>query len=120
VILPDVSSAEKKGTFTNTERRVQLVNRAIEPVGQARPDWQIISELGRRLGPGWDYESTAQVIAEIAGLAPIYAGITHERLERGERLQWPVESAEHCGTPILPLGLLSGGEVHWSVVDTIG
>lgn len=120
VILPNVSFAEKTGTFTNTERRVQLVHQAIEPVGQARPDWQIISEVGRRLGPGWDYASTAEVMAEIAALTPIYGGITHERLEHGERLQWPVESTEHGGTPILPLGLLSGGEVHWSVVDAIG
>jgi formate dehydrogenase major subunit/formate dehydrogenase alpha subunit len=120
VILPNVSFAEKTGTFTNTERRVQLVQQAIESVGQGRPDWEIISGLGKRLGPGWDYASTAEVMAEIAGLTPIYAGITHERLERGERLQWPVESTEHCGTPILPPGLLSCGEVHWSAVNTIG
>ncbi len=103
VILPDVSFAEKTGTFTNTERRVQFVHQAIEPIGDSRPDWQIIADLGRRLGPGWNYVSTAQIMDEINRLTPIYAGISHERLQRDERLQWPVESKEHKGTPILPL-----------------
>lgn len=117
VILPNVSFAEKTGTFTNTDRRVQMVHQAIKPIGQARPDWQIISDLGKRLGPGWEYASTAQIMAEIAALTPIYAGVTHERLEQGECLHWPVESAEHCGTQILPFGLFN--EAHWSVIGTL-
>jgi predicted molibdopterin-dependent oxidoreductase YjgC len=117
VILPNVSFAEKTGTFTSTERRVQMAHQAIEPISLARPDWQIISDLGRRLGPGWNYAGTAQIMAEIAALTPIYAGITHERLERGERLQWPVESTAHPGTPILPLGLFSCGEVQWLAAE---
>lgn len=117
VILPDVSFAEKTGTFTNTERRVQMVHQAIEPIAQARPDWQIISDLGRRLGSGWNYAGTAEIMDEIAALTPIYAGLTHERLERGESLHWPVESRVHPGTPILPLGLFTGGEVHWQAAE---
>lgn len=117
VILPDVSFAEKTGTFTSTERRVQMVHQAIEPIDQARPDWQIISDLGRRLGCGWNYASTTEIMKEIAALTPIYAGITHERLERGECLQWPVESTVHPGPPILPLGLFSCGEVHWLAAE---
>jgi len=119
VILPGVSFAEKTGTFTSTERRVQMVRQAIEPIGAARPDWRIIAGLGSRLGSGWDYASSAQIMDEIAALTPIYAGITHERLVSGERLQWPVESKAHHGTPILPLGLFSGGKVEWSVAEKV-
>ena len=119
VLLPNVSFAEKTGTFTSTERRVQMVYQAIEPFGEARPDWEIITELGSRLGPGWNYANTAQIMDEIAVLTPIYAGITHDRLSRGERLQWPVKSGEHPGTSILPLGLFSDGEVHWSVAEIV-
>jgi len=117
VILPDVSFAEKTGTFTSTERRVQMVHQAIEPLGEAKPDWQILAELGKRLAAGWDYASPAQIMDEIAALTPIYAGISHDRLSRGERLQWPVESKAHNGTPILPLGLF--GEVSWSAAEKI-
>ena len=119
VILPDVSFAEKTGTFTNTERRVQMVHQAIEPIGNARPDWQILTDLGGRLGTGWGYDSPAQIMDEIAALTPIYAGVSHDRIEHGERLQWPVESKAHHGTPILPLGLFSGGKVEWAVTEKI-
>jgi predicted molibdopterin-dependent oxidoreductase YjgC len=102
VILPGVSFAEKTGTFTNTERRVQMVHQAIEPIDDSHPDWQIIADLGNRLGSGWAYMNTAQIMDEINTLTPIYAGISYERLQHGERLQWPVESETHEGTPILP------------------
>jgi predicted molibdopterin-dependent oxidoreductase YjgC len=111
VILPSVSFAEKTGTFTNTERRVQMVNQAIEPIGNSRADWQIITDLGKRLGSGWTYANTKEIMDEISTLTPIYTGISHERLQHGECLQWPVESETHPGTPILPLRLFSVGEV---------
>jgi predicted molibdopterin-dependent oxidoreductase YjgC len=111
VLLPGVSFAEKSGTFTNTERRIQLVNQAIQPLGEARPDWQILVELARRLAQGepdhagryakWDYDSTSQIMDEIAELTPIYAGVSHARLGQVERLQWPVDGPEHPGTSIL-------------------
>jgi len=119
VILPNVSFAEKTGTFTNTERRVQMVNQAIESLGEARPDWRILAELGARVGLDWGYNDPAQIMDEIAALTPVYAGITHDRLRQGEILQWPVDSPNHCGTSILPLGLLSHGEVQWIVPKTI-
>jgi predicted molibdopterin-dependent oxidoreductase YjgC len=119
VILPNVSFAEKTGTFTSTERRVQMVTQAINPVGEALPDWQIIANLGNRLASGWDYTSPAQIMEEVAKLTPIYAGITYDRLEKGERLQWPVENKKHKGTPILPLGLFSDGNVMWSKAEKI-
>lgn len=101
VVLPAVSFAEKNGTFTNTERRVQRVRTAIEPVGDARTDSWIICELAKRLGgKGFAFESPEAVLAEAASLVPAYAGITYERLERGG-LQWPCPSIDHPGTPIL-------------------
>jgi formate dehydrogenase alpha subunit len=113
VLLPGVSFAEKEGTFTNTERRVQLVRKAIEPLGEAHPDWQIIIDLAtcllaegeRQPAPGthagWQYQTPNDIMTEITALTPSYAGITYARLERGERLQWPVPNSEHPGTPIL-------------------
>jgi formate dehydrogenase alpha subunit len=100
VILPAASSAEKEGTFTNTERRVQRVRQALSPVGRARPDWQIISELAERMGYPMGYESPQEIMEEITRLTPIYGGIHYDRLEQGG-LQWPCPTRDHPGTPIL-------------------
>jgi formate dehydrogenase alpha subunit len=101
VVLAGASFAEKDGTFTNTERRVQRVRQAIEPVGDSRPDWRITAELARKMGgKGFEYESAAAVMAEINRLTPSYGGITWERLEE-KGLQWPCPTVEHPGTPIL-------------------
>jgi predicted molibdopterin-dependent oxidoreductase YjgC len=100
VVLPGVSFAEKDGTFTNTERRVQRVRKAVEPLGNARPDWQILSELSSRLGYPMKYNSPAEIMQEIASLTPSYGGIRYERLE-GLGLQWPCPTADHPGTPFL-------------------
>lgn len=120
VVLPGVSFAEKDGTFTNTERRVQRVRKVIEPIGNARPDWQIICDLAKRaekrLGldrskgkfASWDYAHPREIMAEIKAVAPSYGGITYERLEKGG-LQWPCPSADHPGTPILHVGKFSRG-----------
>jgi formate dehydrogenase major subunit/formate dehydrogenase alpha subunit len=121
VLLPGACYSEKTGTNTNTERRIQMVRKAVEPPGEARPDWQIIADLAERVlaegkrniqggtHAGWDYADTAEIMAEIAALTPSYAGISHERLERGERLQWPVKDAKHPGTPILHVGQFPRG-----------
>jgi len=101
VVLPGASFAEKDGTFTNTERRVQRVRRAIEPVGNSRADWQITCELARRMGKkGFDFEDPSQIMDEISSLTPSYGGISYQRLESGG-LQWPCPSPEHPGTPVL-------------------
>ena len=81
VVLPGVSFAEKDGTFTNTERRVQRVRKAIDPVGNSRPDWQIICDLSSRLGYPMSYSSPKEIMDEIASLTPSYGGIRYERLE---------------------------------------
>ena len=101
VILPAASFAEKDGTFTNTERRVQRVRKAIEPRGDSKPDWWIACEIAKRMdGKGFDFSSPKEVMEEISSLVPAYAGVTYERLERGG-LQWPCPSEDHPGTPIL-------------------
>ena len=101
VILPACSYAEKDGTFTNTERRVQRVRKAIEPIGDSRDDCWIISEIARRMGAkGFDYKDSAAIMEEIARLTPSYAGINYRRLDEGS-LQWPCPSDDHPGTCIM-------------------
>lgn len=108
VVLPSASFAEKDGTFTNTDRRVQRVRKAFEPLGQARADWEIVSDvalrleakLGRQRTAYWGYEHPAEIMAEMAELVPAYGGITYKRLET-ERLQWPVVDEDSPGTACL-------------------
>jgi len=110
IVLPAASFAEKDGTFTNTERRVQLVRKAMEPVGQSKTDWQIICDIARKMGKqGFDYTDPSQIFDEIAGLTPSYGGISYERLEK-ESVQWPCPTPEHPGTPILHTTLFSRGK----------
>lgn len=90
VILPAAGSLEKEGTFTNTERRIQRLYQVFEPLGEARPDWQIIQDIANRLGADWDYKHPSQVMDEAAELCPLFAGVTYERLEGYKSLQWPV------------------------------
>jgi len=108
VVLPACSFAEKDGTFTNSERRVQRVRRAIPPVGQSRPDWEIICDLARRMcrKAGLDesqfaYASATDVFDELARLTPFLRGINYERLEREGGLQWPCPDPGHPGSPRL-------------------
>jgi formate dehydrogenase alpha subunit len=103
VVLPGVSFAEKDGTFTNTERRVMRVRKAIKPVGESRQDWEIIQDISNRFGYEMAYDSPEAIFKEIAELTPSYAGITYERLE-GPGVQWPCPSLEHPGTPFLHNG----------------
>ena len=100
VVLPAATFAEKEGTFTNTERRVQRVRKAIEPVGQSRPDREILADLAGRMGFPMSYDSAEDVFEEIRSLTPSYAGITYERIDR-EGLQWPCPDVEHPGTRYL-------------------
>lgn len=108
VVLPAASFAEKTGTFTSTERRVQLVRPVLEEPGEARADWKIIVDLANRLNAGWSYESPAAIFDEMASVTPQYRGISHERLERGG-LQWPCPTPDHPGTPILHVSQFTRG-----------
>ena len=111
VVLPSTSFAEKDGTFTNTERRVQRVRKAIEPVGGSKADWWITCQIAQRMGgKGFDYENPSQIMAEIASVTPSYGGISYRRLEEGDGLQWPCPTEEHPGTPILHSELFSRGK----------
>lgn len=110
VVLPGAAFAEKDGTFSNTERRIQRVRKAVEPIGDARPDWQILCDLGRRMGgDGFDFASPGEIMAEIARVTPSYGGVSFERLERDRWLQWPVPNPEHPGTAFLHKDRFSRG-----------
>jgi len=100
VVLPGVSFAEKDGTFSNTERKVMRVRKAVAPVGDSRPDWQVICELSTRFGLPMNYESPEAIFEEITQVTPSYAGLSYERIEGGG-ISWPCPSKDHPGTPIL-------------------
>jgi formate dehydrogenase alpha subunit len=101
VVLPAASFAEKDGTFTNTERRVQRIRKAIEPLGNSRSDWMIICDIARQMGaPGFDVDGPEQIFDEIRQVVPSYGGITYERIDN-QGLQWPCPDTRHPGTPYL-------------------
>jgi formate dehydrogenase alpha subunit len=112
VVLPAASFAEKDGTFTNTERKVQRVRAAVPAPGEARPDWAIIADLARRMGAeaGWDYRDPADIFEEIRALTPSYAGISYARLDAEGGLCWPCPDESHPGTPILHIGRFTRGK----------
>ncbi|HJX41375.1 MAG TPA: formate dehydrogenase subunit alpha, partial [Anaerolineales bacterium] len=109
VVLPSCSFAEKDGTFTNSDRRVQLVHKALQPIGQSRADWEIVCDLAgrleRRLGQtpsaGWSYSHPSEIWDEMRQVTPEFWGITYDRLEREGGVHWPCPSQDHPGTPFL-------------------
>ena len=110
VVLPAASFAEKDGTFSNTERRVQRVRKAVEPPGISQADWWITCQIAQHMGAsGFDFKDASQIMEEIASLTPSYGGITYKRLEDGT-LQWPCSSEDHPGTCILHTELFSRGK----------
>lgn len=100
IVLPAASFAEKNGTYTNTERRVQPIRKALPPPGDALPDWKILVELSKKYGFNLGYRSTADIFDEIAQVTPQYAGISHHRVETCG-IHWPCPTPDHPGTPIL-------------------
>jgi formate dehydrogenase major subunit/formate dehydrogenase alpha subunit len=132
VVFPAASFAEKEGTFTNTERRIQRVNKAVSAPGEAQPDSWIMVDLAQRMialgavapdqaapHAGWDYTGIADVLNEINRLTPIYSGVTYRRLEEGAQLQWPVPGEDHPGTPILHVRKFSRGVGQFAAVDHV-
>jgi|LDZT01.1.fsa_nt_gi formate dehydrogenase alpha subunit len=109
VVLPGVSFAEKDGTITNTERRVQRLHKAIEPIGEAKPEWEMICELAKKLDYEMSYNHPSEIMEEIAELTPIYGGMFYPRLEE-KGLQWPCLDANHPGTKYLHKGKFSRGK----------
>jgi formate dehydrogenase alpha subunit len=118
VVLPSACFAEKEGTFTNTERRVQLVRKAVEAPGQARGDWQTICQVAAKMGAAMQYENAAQIMDEIASLSPIYGGMAFDRLEP-VGLQWPCPDKNHPGTKYLHKVKFSRGKGKFHPVEFI-
>ena len=116
VVLPACSYAEKDGTFTATDRRIQLVRKVVEPLGESQPDWWIIQELSRLLGYPMNYRSPAEIMDEVAHVATIYGGVSHARLQ-GEDLRWPCRGRDNPGTRILHSTQFSRGRGRFHSVE---
>jgi predicted molibdopterin-dependent oxidoreductase YjgC len=109
IIMPATSFAEKEGTFTNSDRRVQLIRRAVPSPGLSRSDWEILCDLAKRVekrlgqqpGIGFDFRSPSEIWDEMARLTPPFQGITHERIQRENGVHWPCPTPDHPGTPFL-------------------
>ena len=118
VVLPSACFAEKDGTFSNTERRVQRVRKAVAPPGEAREDWKIVGDLAGRMGYPMAYTDSRQIMDEIRKVTPSYAGISYERLEQ-QGIHWPCPNDEHPGTPILHRDQFTIGKGIFSAIDYI-
>ncbi|MGC8976282.1 MAG: formate dehydrogenase subunit alpha [Candidatus Ratteibacteria bacterium] len=104
IILPARCSFEKEGTFTNTERRVQMVSKCVKPPYETKDDWQIIYEISKKFNCEWGYKDVWDILREINKVVPQYKGITPERIKKGEKIQWPCPSEDHPGTETLHIG----------------
>jgi formate dehydrogenase alpha subunit len=118
VILPSACFAEKEGSFTNTDRRVQRVRKAVEPPGQAQDDWKITCEISTRMGYPMRYENSRQIMEEISQLTPSYGGISYDRIEY-ESIHWPAPTVEHPGTPILHRDQFAKGKGTFHAIDYV-
>ncbi len=116
VVLPAVSFAEKEGTVTNTERRVQKMNKALESTGEGKEDWKIIKDLAGAMGYAMHYPAAENIFRELSGLTPIYNGITYERIDP-HGIQWPCPSVHHPGTKYLHHRRFSKGLGKFSPVE---
>ena len=118
VVLPARSFAEKNGTFSNTERKIQRIRQAVTPPGEAKYDWEITSEIATRMGYAMSYENSEAIMKEIASVTPSYGGISYDRIEK-EGLHWPCPDEEHPGTPILHVGHFPKGRGQFHEIDFI-
>jgi len=116
VVLPAACFAEKDGTFSNTERRVQRVRKAVEPPGEAKQDWEIICEIAKRMGYDMSYENSQDIFKEIALVTPSYHGITWERIDK-IGIHWPCPNEAHGGTPILHTAQFTRGKGMFHAID---
>jgi formate dehydrogenase major subunit len=100
IVLPATSSLEKEGTFTSTERRIQRIYKAMEPLGESKADWEIIQLIANRMGAHWNYTHPSDIMDEVARLTPMFAGVNYDRLEGYKTLQWPI-AADGKDSPLL-------------------
>jgi formate dehydrogenase major subunit len=101
LVIPGASFLEKDGTFTNLERRIQRIRKAIEPPDSVLPDWQVVSRVSTQMGYPMQYGHPSEIMDEMSQLTPMLAGVSYARLEQSGGLQWPVPSAQHPGTPLM-------------------
>ena len=124
IFLPGSTFLEKTGTFTNAERRIQMVRKVMEPantdgVKGGYEDWQVTQLLANALGCDWQYTSSAQIMQEIARLTPTFAGVSHHRIEMHGSLQWPVTGEDHLGSPIMHVDAFVRGKGKFMVTEYI-
>ncbi len=118
VVLPATCYAEKEGTFSNTERRVQRVRQAVEPPGEARDDWRILCDIAARMGRPMAYAESRDIMEEIRRVTPSYAGIGYERIEQ-EGIHWPCPNPEHPGTPVLHRDQFTSGKGVFHAIEFV-
>jgi len=118
VVLPAAAWAEKDGTYTNTERRVQRIRKAVNAPGKTLPDWEVLTLLANKLGAHWHYSTVKEIMDEINAVTASYKGITYDRIEE-VGIQWPCPAIDHPGTPILHKDAFARGKGLFSVTEYI-
>ena len=117
LVLPGASFLEKDGTFTNLERRIQRIRKAVEPPQGILPDWRVVCEVSSRMGYPMPYRHPSEIMDEIAKLTPMCAGVSYDRLDRHAGLQWPVPAATHEGTALMHQEAFPKGKAHFVAVE---
>lgn len=117
LVLPGASFLEKDGTFTNLERRIQRIRKAVDPPYGILPDWQVVCEVSTRMGYPMSYRHPSDIMDEIARLTPMFAGVSYDRLEAPDGLQWPVPAVGHAGTSLMHRDRFPKGKAHFVGVD---
>src|SRR5512143_1789487 len=117
LVLPGASFLEKDGTFTNLERRIQRIRKAVDPPNGILPDWRVVCEVSNRMGYPMPYQHPSEIMDEIARLTPMFAGVSYDRLEDPAGLQWPVPSPSHPGTPLMHQDTFPKGKARFVAVD---
>jgi formate dehydrogenase major subunit len=117
LVLPGASFLEKDGTFTNLERRIQRIKKAVDPPHGILPDWRVVCEVSNRMGYPMPYQHPSEIMDEIAKLTPTFAGVSHDRLDRHTGLQWPVPTATHEGTALMHEETFPKGKARFVAVE---
>ncbi|MGQ0667604.1 MAG: formate dehydrogenase subunit alpha, partial [Nitrospiraceae bacterium] len=117
LVLPGASFLEKDGTFTNLERRIQRIRKAVDPPEGILPDWRVVCEVSNRMGYPMSYRHPSDIMDEIAKLTPMFAGVSYDRLDRSEGLQWPVPAAAHAGTSLMHQDTFPKGRARFVAVE---
>lgn len=116
VVLPSAAWGEKDGTYTNSERRVQQIRKAVDAPGKTVPDWGVLTVLAQKMGADWNYTDPREIMEEIRATTPSYRGITYDRIE-DVGLQWPCPTLDHPGTPILHKDAFARGKGLFSAIE---